>query len=419
MGVRAGWSALLATALIALGASEAHPAGNDNVTINIVWASSDESVLPVLIANFERVYPNITVNASYVCLTGGGAVELTELAAGNGPDLICDFPGCGMAPALCDLAKAGELAPLVDEPWVKRSLPLVISLSKVGRVLYGFEKGVAPYGVFSNDTLFRKLGLTIPRTSPELLSLCEKARANGTAAFVLAGMNGLSVSWVITALAVSTVYADAHWTGELKAGRSSFAGTAGWHQALQEFVAMNRAGCFEPGVAGVASGQPVFAQGQGLLYGAISSLKGSVDAAQPQFEYSFHPFPGGSKPGQTSTFLNLSPELSVNAHASPQNQAAAHAFIDFLGRPEQNALFTRLGGAISQYDFMKGRTSTFMSGFTPILAGHEYVINPAQTWWNPGVNLTLEQYAIGLLTGQATPDDVLNAMDDAWQQGPS
>ena len=55
MGVRAGWSALLATALIALGANEAHPAGSGHVTINIVWASSDESIMPVLIANFERV----------------------------------------------------------------------------------------------------------------------------------------------------------------------------------------------------------------------------------------------------------------------------------------------------------------------------------------------------------------------------
>jgi ABC-type glycerol-3-phosphate transport system substrate-binding protein len=126
--------ALLGAAGLALcvGASEGRPAGGDQVTISMIWTSSDIPVMPVLIANFERVHPEIVVNATYGC---PGSIELSELAAGNGPDLICDFPGCGMQPALCDLVKAGYLAPLVDEPWAKRSLPLVTSLSKVGPVL--------------------------------------------------------------------------------------------------------------------------------------------------------------------------------------------------------------------------------------------------------------------------------------------
>jgi hypothetical protein len=69
----------------------------------------------------------------------------------------------------------------------------------------------------------------------------------------------------------------------------TFDGTAGWHQALQEFLDMNREGCFEPGAIGVSSDQIAFAQGQGLLYGDISSFKGSIDAAQPRFTYTFHP----------------------------------------------------------------------------------------------------------------------------------
>jgi raffinose/stachyose/melibiose transport system substrate-binding protein len=119
-----------------------------------------------------------------------------------------------------------------------------------------------------------------------------------------------------------------------------------------------------------------------------------------------------------STFLNLNPELSVNAHSSPQNQAAAHAFIDFIARPKQDALLTQLGGSAAQYDFLKGRLPGFWSGFATIVAGHEYVLNPAETWWNPAVNAAFEQDAIGVLTGQETIDDVLNAMDAAWKQGP-
>jgi raffinose/stachyose/melibiose transport system substrate-binding protein len=281
-------------------------------------------------------------------------------------------------------------------------------------------KGLEPYGVFTNDALFQKLGLKIPQTFPQLLTLCGQAKADGTVAFVLSGASGLQTSWVISALAVSTVYAaDPHWTGDLKAGKVTFDGTPGWHEAMQEFIELNQAGCFEPGATGVGSGQVPFAQQQGLLYGAISNFKAQVDAAQPQFAYSFHPFPGGATAGQTTTFLNLSPEMSVNAHAGAANQAAAHTFIDFLGRAKQSALFAQLSGAVSQYDFLKGQLPSFMSGMTAIVHAHAYVINPAETWWNPSVNGVLEQDGIGLITGQESIDDVLNAMDAAWRQGPA
>ena len=54
-----------------------------------------------------------------------------------------------------------------------------------------------------------------------------------------------------------------------------------------------------------------------------------------------------------------------------------------------------------------------------MLKDHAYVVNPVQTWWNPNVLLALQQDEVGLITGQQSIDDVLNAMDAAWKQGPS
>jgi ABC-type glycerol-3-phosphate transport system substrate-binding protein len=45
--------------------------------------------------------------------------------------------------------------------------------------------------------------------------------------------------------------------------------------------------------------------------------------------------------------------------------------------------------------------------------------DPTQSWWNANVLLALQQDAIGLISGQSTTDSVLQAMDTAWQQGPS
>ena len=164
-------------------------------------------------------------------------------------------------------------------------------------------------------------------------------------------------------LAIPYVYGpDKHWAAEQKAGTVSFEGSAGWHRALQEFVDMSNAGCFEPGMTGTAagSGPTLFSAGQGLMDPGTSSLKGLIDAADPQFAYSFHPFPGGSAPNATQVFVTLSDNLSINAHSSAAAQAAAQTFVNFVARPKQNALYAQIRGSLTQYQFLHEELPSFM-----------------------------------------------------------
>ena len=228
------------------------------------------------------------------------------------------------------------------------------------------------------------------------------------------------VSNLIADLAVGTLYRkDKQWPAKLRAGKVSFDGTPGWHAALQEFVDMNTSGCFQPGVSGTssASAHAQFALGRGLIDPSVSSNKGLIDAGRPAFSFSHHPFPGGSSPGQTTTFINIQAGFSVNAHSSSENQAAAQTFLDFLARPRQNELFVRINGGLTQYQFKHGQLPAFMSAYTSVFGKHQYVVNPQQTWWNPGVLIALQQNQIGLITGQRSIDDILSAMDIAWKKG--
>jgi raffinose/stachyose/melibiose transport system substrate-binding protein len=54
----------------------------------------------------------------------------------------------------------------------------------------------------------------------------------------------------------------------------------------------------------------------------------------------------------------------------------------------------------------------------PLYRQGRYGINPIETWWNAAVGNALSTYGTGLLTGQTSIDDVLKAMDAAWQLGP-
>ncbi len=408
---------------LGLGASDARPAKTTTVTISMLALANYESAYDVLIPNFERVYPNITVNITYAHpITVLDQIEVTELAAGTAPDLLSTNSGCGTIVAICQLAPAEDLAPLVKAPWVKRSLPLVTSADKHGQGLFAFTPAVSPYGMFTNDALFAKLDLKMPQTFSELLGVCKKAEADGTTAVLFAGGTAANTAALVTDLAVATLYAqDKQWTGELKAGKATFAGTPGWQQALQEFIDMNNAGCFQPGATGTsgASAEAEFAQGQGLMFVDFSTSMGSIVMNSPQFTYTFHPFPGGTDQNKTSTFLNFNLSVSVNAHSSPQNQAAAQTFIDFIARPKQNALYAQTTGGLTQYEFLKGQIPPFMSSFATVFAEHDYLVDPRASWWNANVLLTLETDTIGLITGQETIDDILNAMDAAWKQGPS
>ena len=204
-----------------------------------------------------------------------------------------------------------------------------------------------------------------------------------------------------------------------ESGAVSFGGTPGWHQALQEFIDMNDAGCFQPGAAGTANVTAQFAQGQGLMLPFMTTDKGVIDAAAPRFAYSHHPFPGGTGPKQTETLLNLSGAIAVSAHSSAQRQAAAQTFVDFIARPKQNALFAQLVGGLTQYQFLHGQIPGFMSDFDTVFEDHGYVMSPISNWWNANVLTSLQRDGIGLITGQRTIDDVLTGMDAAWKQGPA
>ncbi len=412
--------------LIAIGllfaslAGTAQPMQSAQITLSMLALPSQQAGLSVMVANFERVYPNISVQVTYAPSVAS-SLETTELAAGNAPDLLTTLPGCGSPIAVCELATAGDLAPLVKAPWTKRSIPLATSASKHGAVLYAFAPDLSPYGMFVNGPLFARLGLKIPRTFSQLLDVCQQAKAAGMTAITL-DPGVLDLSFLLTELAVPTVYSpDPMWLEEVKAGKDTFDGSAGWHRALQEFLELNQAGCFQPGATGYSTqtAEALFAQGQGLMFPGISSFGGPIQADDPQFQYSFHPFPGASKAGAASTYLNLNPSISVNAHSSPQNQAAAIEFIDFMGRPKQDAVYAGTRGSLTQYQFLKDDLPSNMTTFTSVFAGHAYVINPQEKWWNADVLGALEQDDIGLITGQESIDDILNAMDAGWKQGPS
>jgi raffinose/stachyose/melibiose transport system substrate-binding protein len=415
--------ALLALLTLGVGSGHARPVvRGDTVKISMYASSASQPALDVLIPSFEKANPGIDVSVTSPPTTDAIIqLETTQLAAGNAPDVLAVWPGCGTAISVCRLAPAGHLANMPNKPWARRSSSIAVSTSKYGGGLFVYSPAVTFEGLWTNDSLFESLGLKVPQTFPQLLDVCRKAKARATTPVILAASGSLVMQQLVGAFALTTVYAkDRKWLEKRKANRVTFAGTPGWRTALQKMIDLNNAGCYQSGPAGTTSGAAAtqFAQGQALTYANMTSKKGEIQSYAPRFGFSQHPFPITGKPNGSTVMLIVGFGWSVNAHSSKTNQAAAQKLIDYLAQPKQSATYARVNGGLSQEQFNKGKLPRYLSSYARPFNAHKYGVNPVQKWWNAAVGNALTKYGTGLLTGQTSIDETLKAMDVAWQQGP-
>jgi raffinose/stachyose/melibiose transport system substrate-binding protein len=422
-GARVALATVASLGVLMLGAPAAHTAAARSVTVTFLTYVTYQPAYDTVVRNFERAHPNISIDITYVpTIQTLYQLEATQLAAGNGTDLLATYPGCGTPVSICRLAKAGQLAPMLRKAWAKTLDPRVLGLSKVGPTLFAFEPSVVFEGLLTNDSMFKRLGLLVPQTFTQLLALCGKARAAGVVPLLMTAQGSNTLQQLVADIALTTVYAkNRTWGRALREGKTTFSRTAGWHQALDEIVRMNQAGCFQPGSAATTGpvGDAIFAVGQTLTYAMTTAHKGAIDAAKPSFSYAQRPFPAAENDARRNVVeLHFPLAISVNAHASEPHQLAAQQFVDFLARPDQGALFARISGGLSETQLRTRRFPDYLSSFVPLYNQGRYGINPIETWWNASVGNALSTVGAGLLTGQASVDDVLKAMDTAWALGP-
>lgn len=405
--------ACLAVALTAgLTAATAKP--NASVTLQFVTTNTIQPAFQVLIANFNRVYPDIQINATYLPSDQYNSLIPTQLAAGNAPDLFTAFPGTGALPSTMLMANAGYLADLADRPWAKRVPTVAKPLISNGKKLFAWPLGASAYFLMYNKTAFSQLGLKPTSTFSGLQNLCHKIRAAGKIPLVQAGGVGPNNGIAVLQLAAGTVYAaNPNWNADRAAGKVTFAGTPGWGQALQEIADLNKDGCFEPGVQSVSvpAATAMFANGQALMWICNSQNIGLVRAINPTMDLGVMATPGRTAKAQI-TMVAYPSNLVVNAH-SP-NLSSAKTFVDFMARSAQSSLWAKVGGYTAPLDATQGKLSPDIASLAPFFSNSLTRANPLFTWPNGVIFSTLGADVQGLFTGQKTVAQILADLDSAW-----
>ncbi|MDQ0061891.1 ABC transporter substrate-binding protein [Paenibacillus harenae] len=166
------------------------------------------------IAKFEEMNPDIRIEVDHIQNINYTAGLKTRLLGGEQMDVFDVW-----SPSLFEeLRRLDERVylDLSEEDFLNDFLPATLEpVTKDGRV-YGVPGLMHTDGLLYNKTMFRKFGLSVPRTWDELIQLCEKLKAQGIIPIALN-----SEWWVpqfFFGSLMSNAGADEIWTANLEQG---------------------------------------------------------------------------------------------------------------------------------------------------------------------------------------------------------
>ena len=396
--------------------TSAASSGKPTGTIRLLAHSSIQAPLTAVIKNFEQANPGVKVNAQFAAPGTPFLQTLTtQVQGGNAPDVFYTTGGSASdgSVSVLPLAKAGKLAEFSNASWASDIPHAAHDLYYSGNKLYALPLFLAPLAVEYNVTEFNKLGLKPPTTYSELLQLCGKIKAAGKIPMAVPGQAAVILP---LEFAANLVYSkDPDWNAKRAANQVTFAGSPEWKEALQRMVDMNKAGCFQPGASGAAVPAAVglVSAGKALMFpGPIDALGFIGGGAKKGTQFAAFPLPGDT-PDQTTAMVSYSSSLVVSA--ASKNKSTAMKFVQFAATPEQADAAAKASGVISLQAAKSGNLPAPVSSFAPLLKANK-VTGYAPDAWTSGApfNTAMIGGASGLLTGQKTPEQVLQSMDQQW-----
>ncbi|QIG39449.1 extracellular solute-binding protein [Microbacterium sp. 4R-513] len=338
----------------------------------------------------------------------------TQLQAGNAADMMILSPGTGQAISVVTLAEAGFLEPLDD------TSAAVIpegteSLYEADGEIYAQPAALNPTGFIYNAAGAAEVGIDdYPASYDDMLEACGAARDGGKSFNVLAGSappnNGL-LAMVISATQVYGPEPD--WNEQRAAGEVTFA-DSNWRDVLDTIVEMKESGCFQDGVEGGTFDS--ITQGIGGQTSLTASVPGSAAASigsATGLDLTVQAFPAADGK-QPYIVASAGYAWAINAAAEEGAKAAAQEFLDWAAKPEQAQTFADLSGLVAITGVDAANLAPAYQPVGDLLEQGDFVEAPLATFPNPGVYDALTVGIQGLLTSQKTVDQVLDAMDAAW-----
>ena len=388
------------------------------VTLNVLTTSSTPALWDEIVALFEAENPNVDVRVTAAALEQHQVALLTQLAAGNPPDVMYVLPGGANPISSQPLAEAGHLADLSDEAWVERIPAGFKDGTEVDGKTVVYPTGQAMIGMLVNHDVFEEHGVALPTTYDELLQTCDAFSAAGIIPIVQGNLTPWVPQLISYNITPSTVYGPEPEFSVLQAaGERTFAGSEGWHAVFDKTSEMLERGCFNENPNGTTVDQMVEALGTGdaamtfMLTAAMGRIQPYVDAGGT---FSMRPFPAVNDPD--GVYVLAFPLNSYGVSSRSRNPEEAKAFVEFLTRPEVIQLFVDVSRDIPILITDGIELDPLLAPMLEAVAAGRSVPSPDQHWPNTMVQqehiAVVQEFFAGRVTGQ----QALERMDRAWNE---
>lgn len=410
-------SAAIAAALAAAAMAGCSTGGTSDDENVLTVATNGGDAMKAVIAAFEDAHPGVSVEVRDAP-ENYQQVTATQLTGGTAPDVIQVFPGTGNNLSVKIAGDKGLLLDVSDADWAaavpESSRDL---LTTDDGALVAVPMTFSSIGGIYNQGALDELGLTAPTTWTEVLQFCADATEAGKVAYGL----GLSDTWTTQlipyALTATLVYADdPDFAQHQVEGGATFADSP-WQTAMEQYVEMNEAGCFNDSPNGTpySEVQDAVRSGDTLATVSVAAENATIATGGPDdLELTYAALPATDDPADTFLSATTGPSFAVNA--ATEKTDLAEEFLAFLAEPETQVAYADRYGDTAALPGDLTQDSPVAQLVTGYVTEGKVASWPDQLWPSTTVQPALFDGVQAIFSGQNTPEGVLADMDAAFHE---
>ena len=407
-GTRRGALLLTSMAAMASAGLTASPAASGATVVTMKMTTVGTAAgLTQVISQYEKQNPNIQIDVTAIPSNTYQPTVRTELAGGNGPDIMFVWGGSGNAMAVGEVAPTGDLAPLNGAPWISE---LPNTAKHLFEVRGGVYAATLDYGVgafFYNKAVFKRAHITVPATFKELLSSCSSLRKIGVTPMALGNEVAYLNFQIPVIFADDIIYSqDPNFGQKLASGKITLAQSKLWKQAVltgnQEYAQLFSHHCIQPNSTSTTDTEAIadVANGSAGMTTLLSAYQ-ELNQDNPKGDFASFEAPALNTPGKIVVTLDPGLSFAVNQHSQYKSQAKQ--FLAYLMKPSVVSYLAAQSDSIPNVSSSGFTVPGIFNGLKPLINHGKTAEYPTNYFTNYNTKLTWEAEAEDIATGSASP----------------
>ncbi|SFL00688.1 raffinose/stachyose/melibiose transport system substrate-binding protein [Paenibacillus sp. 1_12] len=284
-----------------------------------------------LIKKFNDANPNIVV--TQVNPPDAETVLKTRVAKKDIPDVM----GLGANDTFAQLSKSGLFADFSNDPLIANIQPSYIDMLKrltSTDQLYAIPFTANASGVIYNKTIFKELGLSVPKTWDEMIATAQKVKDAGKTPFYLTIKDSWTLLVPFNSLSTNIVgldFYDKRSKGSVKFDSPEFREVAEKQLKLLDFGQKDMMG------KGYNDGNAAFAKGESAMYLQGVWAIPEIIKANPSIDLGVFPFAATNDPSKNKVMSGVDTLLTISKNSKHAEEAKK--FIEFMLKPENVQIY--------------------------------------------------------------------------------